>query len=70
MKQALIGKTIQDRREKLSLTQEDIAEMTGISSRTLYAIETGRANPSLSTLQKILEVVGLELFIDIKKVNE
>jgi transcriptional regulator with XRE-family HTH domain len=70
MTQELIGKTIQERREKLSLTQEDLAEMTGISSRTLYAIENGRANPSLTTLQKILEVVGLELFIDIKKISE
>lgn len=64
-----IGKTIQKRREKLSLKQEDVAEMTGITSKTIYLIETGKGNPSINTLTKLMEVLGLEINVDIKKIE-
>ena len=64
-----IGKTVQKRREKLSLKQEDLAEMTGITSKTIYLIETGKGNPSINTLTKLIEVLGLEINVDIKKIE-
>lgn len=65
-----IGDIIQKRRNELSLKQEDLSEMTGITSKTIYLIETGKGNPSLDTLQKLLEVLGMDLFINIKKITE
>jgi transcriptional regulator with XRE-family HTH domain len=65
-----LGHIIQQRREALSLKQEDLAEMTGITSKTIYLIESGKGNPSINTLQKILEVLGLEIFVQIRKVEE
>lgn len=65
-----IGHIIQKRRSSLSLKQEDLAEMTGISSKTIYLIESGNGNPSIDTLNKLLETLGLEIAIDIKKLNE
>lgn len=65
-----IGDIIQKRRNALSLKQEDLSEMTGITSKTIYLIETGKGNPSLDTLQKLLEVLGMDLFINIKKMTE
>lgn len=65
-----IGHVIQKRRNYLSLKQEDLSEMTGITSKTIYLIENGKGNPSIDTLQKLLEVLGLEIFTDIKKMNE
>ncbi len=65
-----IGKLIQERRDLLSIKQEDLSEMTGITSKTIYLIESGKGNPSLDTLNKLLEVLGLELSVDIKKVTE
>lgn len=65
-----IGEMIQNRRDSLSLNQGDLAEMTGITSKTIYLIENGKGNPSVDTLKKILDVLGLDLFIDIKKTGE
>jgi DNA-binding XRE family transcriptional regulator len=65
-----LGKTIQNRREYLSLKQEDVAEMTGITSKTIYLIESGKGNPSIDTLTKLIEVLGLEMHIGIKQVEQ
>lgn len=65
-----IGHIIQKRRNSLSLKQDDLAEMTGITSKTIYLIESGNGNPSIDTLKKLLDTLGLEITIDIKKINE
>jgi len=65
-----IGELLQKQREKLLLKQEDLAEMTGITSKTIYLIENGKGNPSLHTLSKLLKVLGLEITISVKKVEE
>lgn len=64
-----IGKIIRDRREALSVTQQDVAELSGVSVNTLSAIETGRANPSVDVLMRIAEVLGLELMLRVKLPN-
>ncbi len=65
-----IGTLIQERRLKLALKQEDVSEMIGISTKTIQNIENGKANPSLSTLQKLSEILGLALLIQIKTTIE
>jgi len=64
-----IATIIQNRRKELALNQEDLAEMTQVTSRTIYAMESGKGNPSIETLQKILTVLGLEISIGIKRIN-
>jgi DNA-binding XRE family transcriptional regulator len=64
-----IGKTIKFRREFLNLRQEDLAEISGVTSRTIHLIETGTGNPSVETLNKLATVLGLELIIQVKKAN-
>jgi DNA-binding XRE family transcriptional regulator len=49
------------RRETLSLSQQDLAEMAEVSLATIKDIERGKGNPSLATVSKILEVLGLEI---------
>lgn len=49
------------RREVLSLSQQDLAEMAGVSLATVKDIERGKGNPSLTTVGKILDVLGLEI---------
>ena len=65
-----IGHIIQNRRNALSIKQEDLAEMTGITSKTIYLIENGKGNPSFDTLNKLLDVLGFEISIDIKKLDK
>ena len=64
-----IGKIIQERRDYLNLTQKDVAEMAGITFKSISQIELGLRNPSLSTLKNILDVLGLELTVQIKSMN-
>jgi DNA-binding phage protein len=44
--------------------------MTGVTSKTIYLIESGNGNPSIDTLTKLLDTLGLEITIDIKKINK
>lgn len=62
-----IGKQIKDRRDTLGITQPDLAEMAGISVNTLYKIETGQGNPTIKVLNKIAEILGMELTLTEKK---
>lgn len=49
------------RREILGLSQQDLAEMAVVSVATVKDIERGKGNPSLSTVKKIIEVLGIEI---------
>lgn len=62
-----IGKAIRARRKLRKILQEDLAEIAGISERTLRDIENGTANPELSTLMKICGTLGLEIKVDVAK---
>lgn len=40
--------SIRERRQELSLTQQELAGLVGVSRQTINAIETGKFDPSLS----------------------
>lgn len=65
-----LGHIIQNRRTELNLKQEDLAEMSGLTSKTIYLIENGVGNPSYNTLEKILSVLGLEIHVQIKGIDK
>ncbi|WP_229971130.1 helix-turn-helix transcriptional regulator [Pontibacter harenae] len=65
----LLGKTIKERRNMLHLTQEDLAAMAGVALRTLKSLEVGKGNPSINTLQKISEVLGMEVRLEVRKLD-
>ena len=64
-----IGKTIKLRREFLHLKQSDLAEMSGVTIKTIHLIESGTGNPSLETIEKIAHVLGMELLLHVKQPN-
>ena len=59
---------IKERRTLLGLTQQDLADYTGLGLRTIKDVETGKGNPSVATLLTIAEVLGLELQLKVKEV--
>jgi transcriptional regulator with XRE-family HTH domain len=59
-------KTIKERREALNVTQETLADLSGVGLRTLKQFERGKGNPTLQTLQKIGDVLGVEVCFKIK----
>ena len=58
--------TVKKRRKVLNVNQEEVALLSGVGLRTLKHFESGRGNITLKNLQKILEVLGLELNLTIK----
>jgi len=62
-------KIIKERREVLHVTQETLAELSGVGLRTLKQFESGKGNPTLLTLQKIADVLGMEVSLNLKKVS-
>ena len=67
-----LSELIQDlkkRRQMLGVTQEHLAELSGVGLRTLKALESGKSNPTFVTLNKLAEVLGMELKLEVKKTN-
>jgi len=60
---------IKDRRKVLDVTQETLAEISGVGLRTLKQFESGKGNPTLETLQKLCDALGLEIQLQIKKLD-
>ena len=44
-------------RARLNLTQQELAEKTGVSRQTINSIETGRYNPSVVLAIRIAQVL-------------
>jgi DNA-binding XRE family transcriptional regulator len=57
-------KAIKERREMLKVTQESLAEL-----RTIKQFESGKGNPTLQTLQKIADLLGMELTLKLKNIT-
>ena len=62
--------TIKERREMMRVTQETLAELSGVGLRTLKQFESGKGNPTLLTIQKLADVLGMEVCLQIKKPKE
>jgi transcriptional regulator with XRE-family HTH domain len=62
--------TIKERREMMRVTQETLAELAGVGLRTLKQFESGKGNPTLQTLQKLTDVLGMEICLQIRKTPE
>jgi len=60
---------IKERRKTLSITQRELAALSGVGINTLTKIERGEANPSLKVIMNILNTLGLEIVIKIKTSN-
>ncbi len=56
-----IGKNIVQLRKKHGLSQRELAERAGITHSAISSIENGKVSPSVSSLQKIVNVFSLSL---------
>lgn len=65
-----ISRQIKERRSLLGITQQDLADISGVGVRTVKEIEAGKGNPSLHTLLELLDVLGMELDVRIKRTVE
>lgn len=58
--------TMKVRRKFLSLSQADLAEMAELSLATIKDIERGKGNPSIATVSKIMDVLGMEIIYRVR----
>ena len=67
----LLGMKIQEvmilQRKVLGITQQDLADMSEIAISTIKKIESGKGNPSLSTVEKIMDILGMEVKYEIRQ---
>ncbi len=66
MTQHEIGNTIKERRKKLGINQQTLADLGGVAVNTIVAIERGDGNPRISTLLTVLDTLGLRIIVDLK----
>ena len=57
----LLGKRIKEERKKRGLTQEKLAELSGISNNFISYIESGNKNASLKTIKRITDTLQITL---------
>lgn len=65
-----IIKALLNAREAAGLTQKDLAERTGIAQGDISKLETGNANPSLRTLQRLAAGMGMKLKLEFVPTNQ
>lgn len=53
-----------DARKRCNLTQKELAERTGIDQSDISKIETGNANPALSTLKRLAD--GMDMILKLE----
>ena len=61
-----IGESIRNRRKFLKITQEELADIAGVGINTLIKMERGDGNPTLSVINKVLDVLGMEICTTVK----
>jgi len=62
-----IGQIIKNRRKELKMEQVDLQDYAEVGSTTLSKLEMGKLNITIDNLEKITEVLGLELIIKVKE---
>jgi len=55
---AKIGDVLRERREKLGLSQEAVAERAGVDRTYISILERGLKSPTLDTLEKVCAALG------------
>ena len=64
-----IIKAMLDTRTAKSMTQKQLADITGIPQADISRLENGNANPSLKTLQRLAEGMGMKLKLEFVEAN-
>lgn len=73
LSQKLLMNTIVEKRKEKELTQQELADRTGMNRAIISRLETGDYIPSIPQLESLGEVLGFEpisMFVDGKKANQ
>lgn len=62
-----IGELIKKRRRSLNIDQRSLSQISGVAVHTLSNIEAGTGNPTVATLTRVLDALGMEISIRVKE---
>lgn len=60
------GERVRTEREAAGLTQAELADAIGTSQPAIARLEAGGVNPSLDTLARVAQALGLELIVEFR----
>jgi transcriptional regulator with XRE-family HTH domain len=60
LKMADLGSNLRQARERLGLTQEQVAERSGVHATEVSRIEAGKRDPQVSTLRRLADAVEIK----------
>jgi len=59
------GEIIRKRRRSLKITQSLLADISGVARHTITDIESGKGNPTIEVVRRLLSPLGLKLVIEV-----
>ena len=62
-----LAQRVRRARERLGMTQAELASRVGSTQPAVARLEAGGVNPSLATLRRIAGALGLELVVDLRR---
>ncbi|MCQ2973432.1 MAG: helix-turn-helix domain-containing protein [Bacteroidales bacterium] len=63
------GKILKETRKKIGVTQEELADVAGVSINSIKLIEQGKMNPTVQMFDLIMDCLGMEIIVNQKQPN-
>ena len=57
---------LKEARESRGLSLQDVSDRSGITRPSLSLLENGKGNPTLTTLRRVAEAIGVEILVTVK----
>lgn len=58
-----VGQYIKEKRLDIGILQKELAEKCDVSVQTMNTIERDKSNPSVTTMRRIAQVLGVDYFV-------
>lgn len=62
-----LAERVRDARERLGITQADLASRIGSTQPAIARLEGGGSTPSFETLRRVATALGLELVVELRR---
>lgn len=61
------GKILKEARRRVGVTQEELADVAGVSINSVKLIEQGKMNPTMQMFDLLMDCLGMEISVSIKQ---
>ena len=64
-----ISEQLTEARNNTGITQKELAQKTGLTQALISRIESGKSHPTIETLKKIADGLGLRLVVSLENIE-